>query len=736
MYDLFSQQTTSSTPAQIMSIPTQPEERSQGPAPRIFTNIPDLIAEIRTISHADKMTWAQFNQLYKDMTAQAPEIMAMINKMTIADINKYVYKLRSGETKKDMCERLYDSLFGSFNISGNMLSYSPAGFGYSGSGPTSWEEALKIQLSKQTEEDFNKYQAEAQADRDQRKKALTNPETLEEFRIFLQYRKPEVMTSEQRALYDRLITESKQGQRARTEERQAEVTAVKVEGLEMEIKTSYHAKKNIPLWVVVMSDRVDSNVFNDLKIKAKKFDGYYSSYRAQGAIPGFTFEAAENARLFAGLTESNQSAHEIQQEIKAEAAQERAETLEEKATRIKEVAEGQLNQDRKTNTHKRASQAASAERAALYNIEFAETMAKIAQGQQDGTIKFLTALRAIADLETLNAVLSAAKMRYIKAKDIRYEDYELTPEVVDFVVFPYPSIWKSNGVSDCMKLRNTPGCKMAAARVGKRLDAFKEEVYYFTRTHEIEDFETLFCTAYRNVPHFYGNPERYKEELMKYKRCMRMRLESLPELRTALRELVNIKLNTTISPEMKKAQEIRELERKFIGVKIDGFFPTPRDLAEQIVNLAEVKPGNTILEPSAGLGHLADVISELHPDNDLKVVEISYSLSEALRLKGYEIAEREDFLNHTGTYDRIIMNPPFENGQDMDHVRHAYSLLNEGGRLVAIMAANKGNTDRKTAEFNQFIQNNGGSITPNNTGSFLSAFRPTGVNTITVILDK
>ncbi len=81
------------------------------------------------------------------------------------------------------------------------------------------------------------------------------------------------------------------------------------------------------------------------------------------------------------------------------------------------------------------------------------------------------------------------------------------------------------------------------------------------------------------------------------------------------------------------------------------------------------------------------------------------------------------------------MNPPFENGADIDHVLHAYSLLNPGGRLVAIMAGNKSKTDAKTVKFMELV-NQSGSIENNPAGSFLSAFRPTGVSTVTVILDK
>jgi hypothetical protein len=81
------------------------------------------------------------------------------------------------------------------------------------------------------------------------------------------------------------------------------------------------------------------------------------------------------------------------------------------------------------------------------------------------------------------------------------------------------------------------------------------------------------------------------------------------------------------------------------------------------------------------------------------------------------------------------MNPPFEKGQDIDHVNHAFKLLNPGGRLVAIMAANKFKSDKKTQDFNEFVLNNGYSL-DNPEGSFKNAFNSTNVNTITVYLEK
>src|SRR3989344_9358527 len=87
-----------------------------------------------------------------------------------------------------------------------------------------------------------------------------------------------------------------------------------------------------------------------------------------------------------------------------------------------------------------------------------------------------------------------------------------------------------------------------------------------------------------------------------------------------------------------------------------GFFETPENLAERMVRLAEIKEGQTVLEPSAGWGAIASYIpgcllNEADPDN-CKVLEE----------RGYK-STCQDFLkmsgSGTGGYDRIVMNPPF-----------------------------------------------------------------------------
>ncbi|HHK0428589.1 TPA: methyltransferase, partial [Pseudomonas aeruginosa] len=66
--------------------------------------------------------------------------------------------------------------------------------------------------------------------------------------------------------------------------------------------------------------------------------------------------------------------------------------------------------------------------------------------------------------------------------------------------------------------------------------------------------------------------------------------------------------------------------------------------------------------------------------------------------KGYNLVG-SDFMEVSGKqYDRIVMNPPFSKGRDIQHVQHAYSLLKPGGRLVAIMSEGAFFQSNKAAE--------------------------------------
>lgn len=126
--------------------------------------------------------------------------------------------------------------------------------------------------------------------------------------------------------------------------------------------------------------------------------------------------------------------------------------------------------------------------------------------------------------------------------------------------------------------------------------------------------------------------------------------------------------------------------------KSHQFYPTPASLAEIAVGLAEIGPDHQCLEPSAGIGGLADLM----PKDRTHCVEISDLHCKVLEAKGYSVCQ-SDFLEYAPVlkpgFDRVIMNPPFSEGRWQAHLMAAAGVVMSGGRLVAILpASSKGKT--------------------------------------------
>jgi predicted RNA methylase len=118
------------------------------------------------------------------------------------------------------------------------------------------------------------------------------------------------------------------------------------------------------------------------------------------------------------------------------------------------------------------------------------------------------------------------------------------------------------------------------------------------------------------------------------------------------------------------------------------FFPTPLPLAQRLIEMADIQETDYALEPSAGQAAIASLIADTGAF--LTVVEVMPQNVKVLREMGFDEALEADFLTLTakdiGTFDKIIANPPFTNNQDIDHVEHMYSLLDDGGRIVTVMS--------------------------------------------------
>ena len=138
------------------------------------------------------------------------------------------------------------------------------------------------------------------------------------------------------------------------------------------------------------------------------------------------------------------------------------------------------------------------------------------------------------------------------------------------------------------------------------------------------------------------------------------------------------------------AQDVAAMkDRLRDGVQIavaPQLFPTPRELAQRVVALAEIEEGHRVLEPSAGAGDLLKALSSFR---GVVAVERNQALADRLRGLASLKVHCADFLEcngELGRFDRIVMNPPFANGADIKHIEHAATMLKPGGRLVAICA--------------------------------------------------
>ena len=70
-----------------------------------------------------------------------------------------------------------------------------------------------------------------------------------------------------------------------------------------------------------------------------------------------------------------------------------------------------------------------------------------------------------------------------------------------------------------------------------------------------------------------------------------------------------------------------------------GYFPTPANIVNKMVDLAMLSPEQLILEPSAGQGHIADLIANdinaCH--SDIAVCETLPENVHILQEKGYKV---------------------------------------------------------------------------------------------------
>lgn len=602
-----------------------------------------------------------------------------------------------------------------------------------------------------------------------REKALANPETLEEFEIYvrklgssaptpedtkqwgalrkirgyngMQARQNWIMARGEKKLspellasYDALRGIKRQAELQEKREERATVEAVReIADVGMTVSKHFHEKRRADVWIVQMSEKVPEGTFKELAGKARALDGnYVRAWKPTNSPAGFQFMSEATAQKFMSLRETDVSRAEEVQANREEKTQNAVERLRDMAARMIERAEDSLSADRQTNTARRARMAAGAEGDAYARKALAETMQNLAAAIESGEATHLGGIRNRTHVELLAQLVHRAHHRAVVARNGSQREFEAPATEVEMAAAEYPWPWFDE--SDLMQIaslgENTNGAKLLAARVlkliGTRPDA------YIRSAQNIETVRDLITRLSGDHP---DHQERRRmgyllDKFADYTRTQQMGLVDLPSLRAALREFMVYRARQgQIDP-------ITQAERALIGTNIPGFFPTPAKIAERMANIAGIRKGMRVLEPSGGKGDLADAARARGAIVD--VIELQYSLRELLALKGFNVVAH-DFLSFEAAdpYDVIMMNPPFENGQDIEHLRHAFTMLKPGGKLVAITSEGPFfREDKASLEFRAWLEEREGESERLDAGSFAGsdAFRQTGVNARIVTL--
>ncbi|WP_442865929.1 methyltransferase [Aeromonas sp. QDB02] len=721
-----------------------------------------------------EMDFAEFKAMAEGLLANGKAVLAELNGMKKADVLDTMGYWGSAryknEKKAEVVQAAYDQLLGNLRWAANGDSNSMSEVVSLGSKAPrlTIDQKVADALAGLTAERYQQFVNKRRADMAKRdaelavtKEALRDPQTIEQFKTFLKYRSLDKLTPEQRARYEDLIAANNLDKRDQAREVKA-ATAVTPTASGDIIKTK-HTKSGEDLYVVQMGDRVDRDTYNQINAHAKKLGGWYSSYKVGGAVPGFQFKDEAKATEFRGWLTGQGAASaapsaeatptEVTEPAQADSKSKQVEALRARANTLRDKATAALNAERKENTNKRMTEAANARANAESELHFAGLLDAIADGIESGEVTYLRNLANGTQLTELNHALSRslwnlppARREALTSQGMieRTEDgrerwsAKATPEMMaEGAQMPGMDYFASNLKDVATKMQGASGFKQAGAKI---MALVKAAANRDNKTTTLSDPELIAkLKAYVTGSDDYST-STIKNQIAGYGRLERMGITNHTELRAALRELARLQagLKKQAVPRYPLAEKMVALKRKLVGNRnafID-FFPTPESHAADLVALAGIEPGMTVLEPSAGHGMLAEAARAAGAKVD--AVELAGDLREILQAKGFGLVG-SDFMATTPaqSYDAVVMNPPFSNDMDIDHVRHAYDHLKPGGRLVAIVSATAGDRqNNKNKAFREWFDGLGGSEQAMPEGSFKASLNPTDVRTKIFVIDK
>jgi protein-L-isoaspartate O-methyltransferase len=414
-----------------------------------------------------------------------------------------------------------------------------------------------------------------------------------------------------------------------------------------------------------------------------------------------------------------------------------------------------MGRDRQANTRKRVQQAASAIQDAQRESQIGQTMINLADVIETGEAKALSSITTRAAVEQLDEELKNSRVTRWRTMQARsptegHANWEqmmsrpIEPDDVRHAKLPVPLLY-GHSARNILEVVDAIGIKPGHEKTiewlrsigpddGKRPDEQALRAILPDLDHAIRQHTDNYKSHYtqRNA----ANNGRYairgiKELLQKQSRFSRMGINSDLDLQRALAEYMLYRGGRP------KEDPLKKLERDLVGTKpgID-FFPTPPPLAQHMVQLAGIKPGMRVLEPSAGKGDIADAIAAA--GGKVEALEIAGSLKAVLGAKGHNLVgtDFEDF-TPAEKYDAIVMNPPWSGGADVRHVMRAWDMVKPGGRLVALMSLHASFAqDKASTAFRAFLENTGATQEKHGAEAFKSQWMSQGIPSWLIAIDK
>lgn len=717
-----------------------------------------------------EMEFSEFQAMSRSALDNAPSLRAELEKKTKQDLLDQMSRFNAARYKNDkkavVVEAAYSQLIGDLrwaaNGDGNTISETYA----IGGARQSIEERVAKALDGLTPERYQLFRdkqlsdvAEMQRRREELKRSLTDPQTLDDFKAFIERRGIDKLTQEQRVRYEDMVAARNLDRRE--QERSAKGNETAPSATSSDIIKTKHTKTGDDLFVVQMGDRVERDAYNRINAHAKTLGGWYSSFRGKGAVPGFQFKSEEKATEFrawlggevGGASPEVAPDQSTDSEAQPAGKSKQVEALRNRAASARAKAEAVFNAARKENTARRASMAANARTNAERDLRFAGLLEAIATGIENGEITYLRNLANGAQLEELQSALnrglwslSATKIDALVSDGVINRDDssryswsdKATPEqMVEGVSMPGMDYHTDRLREVAIKMQGSSGFKQAGAKV---MSLVKAAANRDNKTTTLSDPELIAkLKAYVTGSDDYST-STIKDQIAGYGRLERMGITNHTELRAALRELVRLQrgLNETAPQRDPVTEKTNALKRRLLNNRnafID-FFPTPEEYAADLVDRLGIEPGMVVLEPSAGHGMLAEAARDAGAT--VEAVEVASDLRDILEEKGFSLVGN-DFMETTPSqrYDAVVMNPPFSNDMDIDHVRHAFGHLKPGGRLAAIVSSMAGQrSNKKNKAFREWLDDLGASEEMMPEGAFKDSLNPTSVRTKIITIEK